>query len=84
VKDGISPPAVAPSSLSAVGQGSLGDEEPALQRTACPVNVLIPIEEVVPSVQNPLTSSEAFFMVDSSGRQRMSNCWVYRPPQVFC
>lgn len=29
-----------------------------------------PLEDMVPSIRNPLTSSETFFLVDSSGRQR--------------
>lgn len=29
-----------------------------------------PLEDMEPSIRNPLTSSEAFFQVDSSGRQR--------------
>jgi hypothetical protein len=74
MREGCSSPTGAPRGLDAVEQGALGEEEPAPGRMTAPENVLTPIEEVIPSIQNPLTSSESFFLVDSSGRQRMGDC----------
>jgi hypothetical protein len=51
-------------------QEALAAENLAEQHAIVSANVLTPIEEVVPSIYNPLTSSESFFLVDSSGRQR--------------
>jgi hypothetical protein len=73
MREGRPSPTGAPRSLDAVEQGALGNEEPAPLHTAVPENVLTPIEEVVPSIQNPLTSSESFYLIDSSGRQRMAD-----------
>lgn len=39
-----------------------------------------PLEDTVPPVQNPLTSSRSFFVIDSSGKQRMnflSQFWTF-------
>jgi hypothetical protein len=73
VREGRSLSAEAPRSMDAVEQGTLGNEEPASQHMEPPENILTPIEEVVPSIQNPLTSSESFFLMDSSGKQRMDD-----------
>ncbi|KAH8900601.1 hypothetical protein GQ53DRAFT_129539 [Thozetella sp. PMI_491] len=70
VRDGSSPPAGAPRSFDTVEQRAVEDEEPAPQHIPMLETAAPPIEEVVPSIQNPLTSSESFFLRDSSGRQR--------------
>lgn len=70
LRDRYSAPTEVPQSLIAPDQGPFDNEETVQQRIAQPESVPVSIEEFVPSVQNPLTSSESFFMVDSSGRQR--------------
>ena len=72
-----SPPVVAPPNSNGVEQRPLGNEEFGPQDPSASDSVLTPLEDFVPSIQNPLTSSQSFFLIDSSGKQRMPHQWAH-------